>query len=959
MSTNRLLLAGVVALVVSSLGPAVIAQDDAPAAPAAGGRGAQGRGTVAPPAGVRGAGGANATDPANATGDFTPKPPVLTLSPEEELKHLILPPGFRLELVLSEPDIVSPAAMAFDGNGRLYIAEMRTFMRDADGTRQHEPLSRVSMHESSRNDGVFDRHHVFADNLVLPRMLLPVDGGLLINETHSDDVVRFTDTNGDGVADRRQVFYSGVGSGRDGNVQHEQSGLVWGLDNWIYSTYNAFRFRWTPKGILREPTAPNAAEWGLTMDDDGKMWFVNSGGERGPVNFQVPIQYGAFNVPDQFEPGFDIVYPAPGIGDMQGGMPRVRLPINALNHFTSTNGQEIVRTDRYPDMMGDLLFCDPVGRLVRRARVVKTEGLTQLRNVYPGSEFILSTDPLFRPLNIKLGPDGALYILDMYNGIIQDANWTGRGTYLRTKIEQYSLDKATNHGRVWRLRFDGIPAVAATASNPPRPAVPGIALDRTVPRLLDEPPGQLVTHLLSTNGWWRDTAQRLLVLKQDKSVVPALQQLARSAPPTLPQGTALSPADANRLDGALVASFHALWTLEGLGALDAGLVRELLQSSNPSRLRVQAIRASETLYKAGNRSFDADYRALARDRDPDVAIQALMTLNVLKVPDLADVVKSTQAANTARGVKVLGDLLIAPAAAGRGGRGGAALSAEQQQLMERGSAIFGELCFSCHGDDGRGRPLAGAANGAMMAPSLAGSPRVNGHRDYVIKTLLKGMTGPLGDATYSEVMLPMGTNTDEWIASIASYVRTSFGNAGGMVTPADVARVRTATTTRKQPWTLAELEATLPRQIDVQPTWKVTASHNSEMASAALSMRTWTTGVPQAPGMWYQLELPQPVMLTEIQFDAPAGRGGGAGRGGAAGAAAPAIPFPRAYRVEVSLDGVKWGKPVAEGKGASARTVVTFAPARAKFVRISQTDTAPDSTPWTMTNVRLFEVPGK
>ena len=91
----------------------------------------------------------------------------------------------------------------------------------------------------------------------------------------------------------------------------------------------------------------------------------------------------------------------------------------------------------------------------------------------------------------------------------------------------------------------------------------------------------------------------------------------------------------------------------------------------------------------------------------------------------------------------------------------------------------------------------------MMAPPLAGSPRVQAHRDYVIKVLLKGLTGPLDGKTYPEVMVPMGGSTDEWVAGIASYVRTSFGNSGGLVTPADVARVRAETASRKAPWTIA------------------------------------------------------------------------------------------------------------------------------------------------------------
>jgi len=940
-------------LVISGLTPRAQdapQQEQAPVDPAAGGRGGRaaggqgGRGAVQP--GGRGPaigtqGGQMVADPANANMDFSPKPPIAPLSPEEEKKHFILPPGYTVDLVLDDPTVISPAAVVWDADGRMYIAEMRTFMRDPDASGQLDPISRVSVHESTKRDGVYDKHTVFVDRLLLPRMLLPLggaQGGVLVNETHSDDLVLYTDTNGDGVADKRQIFFSGIGSNRDGNVQHEQSGLIWGLDNWIYSTYNAFRIRWTPTGVVREPSGSSGAEWGQSMDDEGRMWFVNSGGERGPVAFQVPIVYGALNTNDQFEPGFETVYPAPGIGDMQGGAPRVRMPFNNLNHFTATSAPEIVRTDRYPaDMNGDLLFSDFVGRLIRRAKVTRTEGLTQLKNAYPGAEFMVSTDPLFRPVNIKTGPDGALYILDWYQGIMQDVNWTGRGTYLRTKIEQYGLDHVTNHGRVWRLRFTGIPG-AAPASAPQRPDVPGIEMSKTWPQMGSETAAQLVAHLDNPIGWWRDTAQRLLVLKQDKSVVPALQQMARTSPN-------------------LNARVHALWTLEGLGALDPALTRELIKDSNP-RVRVQAIRASETLYKGGNRSFDADYRALATDANADVAIQALLTLNVLKAPDISDIVKGAQAANKAKGVTEIGNLLIAPPAGrGGGGRGGPMLTPEQQQLIDQGGQVFKELCFTCHGDDGRGRPLAGT-DGAMMAPPLAGSPRVNGHRDYVIKTLLKGLTGPIGEAKYSEVMVPMGTNTDQWIASVASYVRTSFGNVGGFVTPADVARVRAATANKKTAWTVPELEASLPHRLEVDSSWKATASHNSNGAPVALTMSAWNSGVSQTPGMWYEIELPQPVMLSEIEFDSPAPGGRGGGRGAAAGAPAPppVVQYPRGYKVETSMDGVKWGaKPVAEGKGSGAHTTIAFAPVRAKFVRITETDAVEGAPVWAMSNIRLYE----
>jgi glucose/arabinose dehydrogenase len=400
-----------------------------------------------PPAEGRGGGTLSSTT--NEGADFSPKPPVTALTPEEQAKRFVLPPGYRLELVAAEPDVISPAVVRFDGNGRMYVAEFITYMRDADGNNQHTPESRITRFESTKGDGVFDKRTVFVDKLVLPRTIVPLDGNsILTNETASDDVVKYTDTNNDGVADKREHFYSGVGLGRDGNLEHEQAGFVWGLDNWIYTTYNAFRFRWTPSGILKEPTGPNGGQWGVTMDDDGKMWFMDAGGERGPMNFQVPIHYGAFSVPDQYEPGFEIVWPEVGLSDTQGGMVRVRMPVGRLNHFTAASGADVVRAHRVPaDLKGDLLVTEPVGRLIRRARIVKNQGLTQLRNVYPGSEFILSTDPLFRPVNIVTAPDGAIYIADMYHGIIQESNWTRPGSYLRRKIEQYQLDKVIRHGR--------------------------------------------------------------------------------------------------------------------------------------------------------------------------------------------------------------------------------------------------------------------------------------------------------------------------------------------------------------------------------------------------------------------------------------------------------------------------------------------------------------------------------
>jgi putative heme-binding domain-containing protein len=837
--------------------------------------------------------------------DFSPKDPLRPSPAAEEAKRFLLPKGYRLELVLSEPDVEEPVSVVFDGNGRMYVAEMRTYMQDIDGNSEHDPISRISRHEDTDGDGKYDHHTVFVDKLVLPRFVLPWEGdSVLAIETDADDVYKYTDTNGDGVADRKELFTQGVG--RRGNLEHQQSGMVWGLDNRIYTTYNAFRLRWTPRGVVREPTAPNGGQWGLAQDDSGKMWFVDAGGERGPVNFQAPIVYGAFSVPDQFEEGFEETFPAaPGIGDVQGGTMRMHIKEQTLNHFTAACGQEIVRGDRLPaDLRGDLVFCEPVGHLVRRAKIVVKDGLTQLRNAYPKSEFIRSTDPLFRPVNLANAPDGTLYLVDMYRGIIQEGTWVNEGSYLRKKVQQYGLDKVIRHGRIWRLRYEGMEP------------------DRDRPRMLGETAAQLVKHLDHPNGWWRDQAQKLLVLKQDKGVVPALREMAR---------TSSNP----------VARFHALWTLEGLGALDTTLVREALESQD-AKMRVQGIRLAESLYEAGDKAVADVVRPLAKDKSPEVAIQALLTLNHLKVPDAAAFTKATVDASRSRGVREIGGQALQ--GQGQNEFAGFRFAQDERKLLTRGSLIYKELCISCHGVDGKGAPLAGAPAGTTMAPPLAGSSRVLGHRDYVTKVLLNGLVGPIDGTNYQSLMAPMGSNDDEWIASVASYVRNAFGNSASFVRPAEVAKVRAASKGRTFPWAVAELESTLPGALRYRPDWKVTASHNGEYAGFAINSPgfvRWDTGLPQEAGMWFQVELPEPVTLGEIQLDSPGG--------GFLGDTSP-----RGYKVQVSTDGKAWSDPVAEGKGAGPSTRIALKPSPAKFVRI--TLTAGDETAvWSIQRTRLFE----
>ncbi|MEZ5040775.1 MAG: discoidin domain-containing protein [Saprospiraceae bacterium] len=853
--------------------------------------------------------------------DLSPKKPVLPLYPEEEAKRFLLPPGYSLTPILTEPQIEQPAAIAFDGNGRMFVLELRTYMLTADSDGELDPTSRISRWEDKDGDGVYETGTAFVDSLIFPRFVLPYGADCVLTmESDADNVYKYTDTNGDGKADKKELFTTNYG--RSGNVEHQQAFMYWGMDNWLYSTVNAFRVRETPNSILREKTGFNRAQWGVTHDDDGKLWF--QGGASGlPSYFQFPIYYGNFNVEEEFAEGFEIPWGAPiHLSDLQGGMDEVRQPDGSLNRVTGAAGNDVFRGHRLPkDLIGQYIYGEPVARIVRQVNPIVTEGLTQLHNAYQGqqSEFIRSTDPLFRPVDMATAPDGTLYIVDMYHGIIQEGNWAQRGSYLRAKIEQYQLDKVVSLGRIWRLTYDGIER-------------------DTPPRMLEESPAELVKHLKHPNGWWRDMAQQLLVLSKDQSVVPQLVALVRSK-------------------DHLLARFHALWSLEGLEALSLEMVRELFQDANP-RMRIQAIRASESLYKAGEKSLEADYTTLSKDENAEVVIQALLTSNVLKLPMTAKNTTAAMAKHKAKGVQVVGAQILQPkAVSGFGVAGGPNLNEAESRLVEKGQTIFNELCTQCHGNDGTGTRM---GPGVIMAPSLAGSDRVQSHPEYVIKTIMHGLSGPIEGKNYpGAIMVGMKEQSDEWIAAVASFIRINLTNEATIVLPEEVAKVRAETSAQNGPYQYAALIASVPQVLLPEKTWKVTASHSESnrvggtaSTLSAFNFEGWTTGIKQEKGMWFQIELPQPTKLTEIHFNSPPIR-----RGWRPGSPPPIHTYPRNYSVQVSMDGKNWDKPVAEGQCNDPDNIIAFYPVEAKFLKITQTGDLNDveeKAPWSMKELKLF-----
>ena len=368
------------------------------------------------------------------------------LSPADSIKTMEVQPGYSVVPVLTEPQIHEPAAIAWDGNGRMYVVEMRTYMQDIDGKNQLAPTSRVSRHEDTNGDGVYDKHTVFADNLSLPRMVLPLLDRVIIRETNTLDLKSYQDTDNDGVADKIELWHKG--GQRGGNLEHQPSGLIWNIDNWLYTTYSPHRYRFTTGEVIKEPLPAGAGQWGLTHDDVGRIFYSSAGGENPATDFQRPISYGRLSLPGEQAEGFREVFPIDNVPDTQGGRGRLRED-DSLNRFTASCGQSIYRGDKFPsEAYGDLFICEPVGRLIRRAKVHNDEGRIVVANAYDKTEFIRSTDPNFRPVNSATGPDGCLYIVDMYRGIIQEGNWVREGSYLREVVKDYELQKNIGRGRI-------------------------------------------------------------------------------------------------------------------------------------------------------------------------------------------------------------------------------------------------------------------------------------------------------------------------------------------------------------------------------------------------------------------------------------------------------------------------------------------------------------------------------
>ena len=546
-------------------------------------------------------------------------PDAPSLSPEESLKSIHVNGDFHVELFASEPLVFDPVEMVFDENGKIYVCEMLDYPDDPPAGKPAR--SRIVLLEDTDGDGKPDKRTVFADNVLEVSGIMPWKGGLIV--TSAPDILYFKDTDGDGKADVRQVLYTGFPKV---NPEARVTNPRYGIDNWIYVANDGqngritspehperppvlvrgtdFRFQLL-RGVAEPASGPT--QFGMSFDDWGNRFLSqNTIHIREAV---VPMQYLIR------APLLEVDSVSQDISDHGLGTARMypltqpqkwrkertqvrqqRYDENKLNRteqvagwFTAATGNTVYTGDVFPkEYWGNAFTGDVSANLVHRD-VLIPDGVTFVAHrAEENKEFLASTDIWFRPCNFANAPDGNLYLTDIYREFIETPE------SIPEEIKKYmDFWSGADKGRIYRI-------------------VPNHPL-RTrdlKPNLGKATTAELVGQLSSTNGWHRMTAQRLLVERQDRSVVALLKDLAQKSDYPL-------------------ARLHALWTLEGLSALDAPLVVAALKDPHPG-IREHALRLAEEL--PAEPAVTNAVLGLKNDKEPRVLYQLAFTLGQIKDP---------------------------------------------------------------------------------------------------------------------------------------------------------------------------------------------------------------------------------------------------------------------------------------------------------------------------------------
>lgn len=522
----------------------------------------------------------------------------LPLSPEESAKLWEIDGDYEMQLVASEPLVCDPVDVVWDEKGRMFVAEMGDYPLPIEDGGPY--LSRIRLLSDTNGDGIMDKAVTWADGLDHVQGLLPMKGGILA--TTRTAILFLEDTDKDDIADVRKTLFT---TNEPNHNQLQVSSPRYGLDNHVWLCngldgkqiypgvqadppeealdFTKLNLRYNPRSGEIE-TVAGAGQFGGGLDDFNRHFFNTN---RNPVILAVmPLEAVKRNPLAGITVGHEDIQPSAA----------PVYPI-ALSHTTSAAhagthtaacGLGVYRGDLMPELTGEVFVCDPTGQLVTRNKLVPRGASFVAERVGEKRDFLVSGDEWSRPVNLRNGPDGALYVVDMYRRFIDHSRFFPED-FAKTHYMRAGFDQ----GRIWRLVPKGHEAA-------PTQALP---LGDTA---------KLVALLGDGNGWTRTEAQRLLVEGQDAAAVPLLEKLLASSPNAK-------------------TSAHALWTLAGLDALKADHLRTVFDEATESGLLENALLAArefgfaDDLAEAIAAAVAKDaprFRFLALALDPELAIDA-------------------------------------------------------------------------------------------------------------------------------------------------------------------------------------------------------------------------------------------------------------------------------------------------------------------------------------------------
>src|SRR5215203_2379144 len=448
------------------------------------------------------------------------------ISPEESIGKMHLEEGFAVKLVAAEPLITAPVAMTFDKEGRIWVVQMNDYMPDTAGTGEDKPTGKVVILRDKNGDGLMDEQKIFLDSLVLPRAICLIDDGILVAEPPK---LWYYKIENDKPVKKTLVDASYA---EGGNVEHQPNGLIRALDNWIYSAKSAKRYRKKGDKWLIERTHFRG-QWGISQDDYGRLFYNNN--SENLLGDEFAPGLGATNSNQKRVSGFNKriindnkVYPArPTTGVNRGYMKGVLDDSLRLVNFTAACGPVIYNGNLFDkEYYGNAFVAEPSANLIKRNIVTSKGYVVEGKQAYSAKEFLASEDERFRPVSLYNGPDGALYIVDMYRGIIQHKTYLT--PYLKNEIKKRELTEPLNCGRIYKV-------VPKDSQAPPMRIRNDLRL--------------LLRLLFHSNGWMRNEAQQILVDSKNIQLATSLRRIVQQK-------------------NNLLAAAHALWTLEGLNVLE-------------------------------------------------------------------------------------------------------------------------------------------------------------------------------------------------------------------------------------------------------------------------------------------------------------------------------------------------------------------------------------------------------